>query len=60
MINVANSIKYIDHYAFRSCENLKSITIPNSVKIIGDSAFEFCNNLIQAELPKNIDKTALW
>ena len=39
------SVTSIGDYAFRSCENLTSVTIPDSVKSIGNDAFFDCTSL---------------
>lgn len=41
-INLPNTLKYIERYAFYYCQNLSSIIIPNSVTYIDDHAFEDC------------------
>ena len=41
----------IEHYAFSSCYNLKSITIPSSVKSIGAYAFSGCKGLEKVIIP---------
>ena len=40
-VEIPNSVKYIGHSAFASC-NLMSIAIPNGVKYIEDFAFHDC------------------
>lgn len=47
---IASSILHIpvtsiDSLSFKSCENLKSITIPETITSIGDNAFYLCRNL---------------
>ena len=42
---LGDSVKAIGEYAFRSCSNLKSITIPSSVTEIGTDAFRRCSGL---------------
>lgn len=41
-VNLPNTLKYIERYAFYNCQNLSSIIIPNSVTYIDDHAFEDC------------------
>lgn len=38
-------IEYIGQYAFKRCENIKSVSIPKSLKKIGEAAFESCPEL---------------
>lgn len=41
-VNLPNTLKYIERYAFYYCQNLSRIIIPNSVTYIDDHAFEDC------------------
>ncbi len=44
----------IGSYAFRSCDNLTSITIGNSVTSIGSYAFRSCDNLTSVTIPNSV------
>ena len=54
IIELPNTIVYINRYALNGCSNLREINIPSSVKSIGDRAFEGCKSLISIELPENL------
>ncbi len=47
-------IKEIGDWAFRSCNNLKSITLPNNITTIGSHAFSSCSSLTSITLPNSI------
>ena len=49
-VNLSNSLKKIESYAFYDCEKLKSIDIPNSVKSIGRNSFSGCISLEKVKL----------
>ncbi len=44
----------IDDAAFRSCSDLKSVSIPNSVTSIGESAFYGCSSLPSITIPESV------
>ncbi len=44
-VNVPNSVKTIDNYAFSDCVKLKNIIIPDGVETIGDNVFDNCEGL---------------
>ena len=48
------SVTSIGSYAFRSCSELKSVTIPNSVTSIGQSTFSTCSNLLYINIPNTV------
>jgi hypothetical protein len=52
-VNLPNSLKVIESYAFLMCGNLTDITIPSGVTSIGDGAFEGCN-FTKINLPNSI------
>ena len=53
-IILGDSVRRIEYEAFRSCSNLKSVTIPNGVTEIGDYAFAHCFNLAIINIPESI------
>ncbi|HIV85377.1 MAG TPA: leucine-rich repeat domain-containing protein, partial [Candidatus Monoglobus merdigallinarum] len=57
------SVTGIGDYAFRNCDNLKSVSIPSSVTGIGEGAFEYCYELSAAAIPygvKSIEKRTFF
>ena len=52
-INIPNSLKEIDMYAFSGCHNLKSIAIPANVTSIDEFAFSGCSNLNKIVVDEN-------
>ncbi|MBO5716729.1 MAG: leucine-rich repeat domain-containing protein [Alistipes sp.] len=52
--------RFIGSYAFRSCSNLKSITIPESVISIGDYAFYDCSSLKSITIPNSVTSIGDW
>lgn len=54
-IVLASSVKEIEMYAFRYCDNLKSITLPDGLEIIGACAFENCEALKSIDLPDSLN-----
>lgn len=53
-IELPETLKRIEDFAFSECYNLTKIEIPNNVTSIGAFAFLACRNLIQINLPPNI------
>ena len=51
-VDMADSVKYINDYAFRSCANMTTFNLGNGVETISPAAFYNCGNLIDF----NIDK----
>ncbi len=51
---VTYSVTAIGNEAFRSCQNLSSVTIPNSITSIGKSAFDSCTGLTSITIPCNV------
>jgi len=52
-INLPNSLKEIDSYAFNACNYLKEINLKNIEKI-GNGAFQYCTNLENIIFGKNL------
>ncbi len=50
------SVKGIESFAFRLCDEITSITIPDSIKSIGNYAFEGCESLTKV----NITDLGAW
>ena len=48
------SVETIGDEAFRSCYNIKSITIPDSITSIGDHAFSGCKKLTSITIPDSV------
>lgn len=48
--SIADSVKSIDTYAFRNCDNLTEITVPASVLSFGNNVFSDCIGLTYASL----------
>ncbi len=57
---VPNGVTNIGDYAFRSCDNLKNVTMPNSVTTIGDGAFYDCDSLTSITLPNSVTSIGEW
>ena len=58
-----DSIKYIEPFAFRNCNELTKVNIPQNVEFIGCNAFESCTALKELELncpEAYISKTELF
>ena len=53
-MNRTRKVTNIGASAFRSCNNLTSVTIPNSVTTIGNHAFEFCISLTSVTIPNSV------
>ena len=49
-----NSLKTIEHNAFRGCSSLTSVILPDSLKIIGGNAFRGCSSLTSVVLPDSL------
>jgi len=49
-----NTLKTIEHSAFRDCDSLTDITIPDSVTTIETYAFSFCKKLTTITLSPNV------
>ena len=56
VVELPNSLIYINNSTFIGCENLRDITIPESVIKIGNSAFDGCISLKSITIPKNVEK----
>ena len=53
-VNLPNTIKRINDYAFLRCTNLESINLPYGITYIGMSAFGRCESLSSISLPNSI------
>lgn len=53
-VELAFTVKKIEHSAFSGCSNLKQITISKKLKAIGDSAFSNCTALEGITIPSSV------
>ena len=53
-VNIPNSVKIFNNYAFCYCKNLLTVSIPDSITTIPYSAFSSCSNLKSVIIPDNI------
>jgi len=56
VVELPNSLIYINNSTFVGCENLRDVTIPESVIKIGNSAFDSCIILKSITIPENVEK----
>lgn len=56
IINLPDTLEFIDKAAFYHCENLLYVEIPDMVKTIAANAFDGCKSLIDIKLPVNLTK----
>ena len=56
VVELPNSLIYINNSTFVGCENLRDVTIPESVIKIGNSAFYRCSSLASITIPENVEK----
>ena len=54
-VTIPGTVKEIRQYAFRSCKNLKKITLQEGVESIGYYAFAGCTNLTEVNLPTTLN-----
>ncbi|WP_406535180.1 leucine-rich repeat protein [Methanobrevibacter sp.] len=59
LLNFFN-ITIIGDYAFKSCKNLKKITIPDCVRRIGSSAFCDCTSLTEVSISNGVTEIKKW
>ncbi len=55
-VELPDSVKIIDSYAFYDCENLVSVTIPEGVVHIGTRALAFCDQLKSIVIPASVER----
>ena len=55
-IELPETIKTIEWYAFQNCINLKEISIPEATMTIGTGCFRGCADLKKVKLPKKLKK----
>ena len=53
-VRLGENLRSFSGYAFRTCYNLKSITIPNNITSLGGNTFENCYNLRFIVIPNGI------
>lgn len=53
---IPDGVKYINSYAFRENENIKTIVIPEGVEVIEDYCFSGCTNLTSVSFPETLEK----
>ena len=53
-IDLPNTLRSIQSYAFASCDNLRSIIIPDGVTAIGSFAFHNCRRLRDVTIPDSV------
>ncbi len=58
-VSFPTSLKYINEYAFSSCEGLTEIKLKSNVEWIDDGAFSYCKNLANVILGDNIKAIGL-
>ena len=55
-VQMANSVKEIERFAFYYCEKLQNITLSDNIKVLKSHTFSDCKNLTKIELPKNLEE----
>lgn len=56
IINLPDTLEFIDKAAFYNCKNLIYVEMPIAVKSIGANAFDGCVSLIDIKLPVNLTR----
>ena len=59
-IEIPETVKIIEEYAFSHCANLTEIVIPNNVTTIGHHAFNNCVGLSSLSIGKNVSTIGEW
>lgn len=54
-VNISEGVTKIGDFAFRSCTNLKSVTLPSTLKTIGSSAF-YSTKITTLDVPNGVTK----
>lgn len=54
IINIPNTVKEINEYAFKQCNSLTDINFSDNITFIDDNAFWECTSLTSMLLPKSI------
>ena len=51
---IPEGVATIPNYAFRSCDDIKSVTLSEGLTSIGSYAFQYCTSLTSISLPKSL------
>lgn len=54
-VNLPDSLKRIDNFAFTGCENLSEIELPKNLTVIDSGAFLNCRSLKSITIPDRVD-----
>ena len=55
-LDMPNSVKYINDYAFINCDNLESVNLSSNLVTLGNGAFYDCDMLTDIEIPAGISE----
>ncbi len=55
-LNMPDSVKYINTYAFSNCDSLESVNLSSNLATIGVGAFYDCDKLTSIEIPDGISE----
>ncbi len=59
-VEIPDTVREIQDYAFASNRELKSVKLPSSLKIIGVNAFFSCTALESIELPESLEEIGVY
>lgn len=57
---IPEGTKILESYAFKNCEELKSIVIPGTVEVIEHRAFSGCKGLTNVVIPDPVTTIEAW
>ena len=58
-IEIGDGVTDLHYYAFKDCNQVKSVRIPGSVEMIGSNAFENCTSLTEVVLEEGIQRIGM-